>query len=362
MKMRCMRLLSLIMLVSLLATCFSYAATKETSSVSQEMKGFSYNISGEHLDKVLRYSIATTFEERIDYALLSINDISENLINQDVTRLSKNERTMLNHPLEVKLKKVYENVYTAELSNNVSINLTVEEGKIKLLDFIVGEMVYAFGSNRLQAVENECRKIKNEMLSEENENTITDNKQLNATGKNTLINSKTSEYIYMAASWNPKEGDNRIGIRIQTRKNQAVTFLNKVQLTGRVYHIINADTVNRRVKSVNPTGPNTSSDWSAFVHWLISINPINISIPSFPSNNSYGTWNENTFTFNFAGINAQWNSMQSTANVNGTKGLAFHVYVENKNTLLLPKLNGTVKLYQYVSTVGSFTRSMNYSF
>ena len=135
-----------------------------------------------------------------------------------------------------------------------------------------------------------------------------------------------------------------------------------MQLTGRVYHIINADTVNRRIISVNPTIPNPKPDWIKIIEWLTSINPIGISVPSFPSNNSYGGYNENTFTFNFAGMNAQWNSMQSTANVNGTKGLAFHVYVENKNTLSLPKLNGTVKLYQFVSTVGSFTRSMNYSF
>lgn len=326
------RLVALIMILVMTLSTSAFVFADEIVDTGRtqtiELSGFSYDIQGKSIDETNNYNMEFEYEVSYGNAEVKIPKI------EGVTEAE----------LETTLDEVAENTYSKTFDNGMCITLELIEGHGPILDIIQGDRVYAFGGDRREKVYAQIEDLK--AVQESSRPTI----QPMAAG-GTMKTAKNSK-VYMKAVWNPTKS-NRLAIRVNTQGSQVAASVQGISIkNGKVPSVY-------VVKSLNPTGANTSANFVNTLTYILNSTTFPIKLPSF-SNTPVSSCSGNNFSFSVNGMSVAWDKLNSTSDsTSGTNGMLFYVFLDD-NLSTKPVPSGTISIRYRISATGTFDATLDF--
>lgn len=250
-------------------------------------------------------------------------------------------------PTEVIADKVSDTTYTTEVSGT-GISIIVEKhNKEYYIDISNDTKCFSFGGDRLQkmtALFSSLASISSE-IEIQNE---TPNAEIMATSAGRVL-SKSGNGLKIEAYWNPSN-DKELAIRFNTTGSRTGEWISRVRITG---GYVPSSYV---IKSANPTGINSSPDFSVPLSYIFNSLKYNIYIPSFSTVTSVSSTNGNTFAFDISPY-VSWNSLNYSTSTS-CKGVLMYLYLNKNGDKPVP--HGKLTITEHIAATGNVNVSLSF--
>ncbi len=323
-------LLTLIMCASLCVPAFAAEAGTQVS-----LSGFSYEMDGSRIDSKYDYTLNARVIEGVDHIRLTNISVSPT-------------SDKLNLPTEVTADKMNENTYSAEITGT-GVSFIIEKYSDEYyIDITNDTECYSFGGDRLQKMVNLFAELANAANTEDELQDASQGIEIMATGSERVL-SKSKNGLKIEAFWNPNK-KNRLAIRVNTTGTRVGEWVRRVRIRD---GYVPSGCV---IKSVNPTGINTKSDFSVVLSYIFNLLNFNIAVPSFSTVTSVSSTYGNTFTFDLSPYVA-WNSLNYSTSTNA-KGMLMYLYMDDDDIKPVP--HGKLVITEHVAATGNIDVSLSF--
>lgn len=321
--------ISLFCIAVIIACQFSIVYAYGDAGRKVTLSGFSYSMDGSSLDSEYRYSLSATAYENDDYLILN-----------DLKILS--DQQVETFPSCITLDRVGPSVYSTDI-RNLNLSVIVEMNHPEpYIDVFSDNTCIAFGgfrANRLADYFDSRSYVQDAVVQSPNTPA-----PLYNSGR---LSTKSNSSLKIETVWEPARS-NRIDLRVNTLGSGVGEWVKRIQIKS---GYVPSSYV---ISSANPTGINTSSDFSSFLTYAVGLTSYSIYLPSFSTTTSCSSINGSTFAFDISTY-VKWSDMVYTEG-QSAKGMLFYLFLDHNGANPAP--HGSLVVTSHVAAYGTMTYSL----